>query len=454
MSDTPAGGLPILAPGLGVQPDGVQTQIDTQEAKILAQQGRDSAASSQRLITYDSQDPPYITAMEHFEGLSHTEIYEDVRAMNIGAITALGKAWRDISNGLSAKVVGSRLALNRALSEGLEGEFATTAATAADTFFDGADNLQRAVSAIGYRIGSVAGGAEAVRLSVPPPPVRAVSTDGMTDETEQVLTSILGAAAPVGDADFARGQEEQRQVAIGVMNTIYKPTYQPAGDGVPTFVPVSAPGAGPTGPGPTGSTTTTAGPGAPGPGSTTAGPSDKTPAGENPAGDQPAAPATEDPQSTTAANTQQQPTAPAGTTPGTTPGDPQRGTPTGTTTAPGSPSYPGTPGRPSTPGAPGRPGTPQAPMPGRNVPGTPGSPAAPGTATTAAAANRAGRPVGMPGMMSPGGARKGEDEQHQTPDYLIIDRREELLGAEQPTVPPAIGDDAQAAQPAGEGDRW
>ncbi|MBF6351087.1 hypothetical protein IU448_19000 [Nocardia flavorosea] len=451
MSDTSPGGLPILAPGLGVQPDGVQTQIDTQEAKILAQQGRDSAASSQRLITYASQDPPYITAMEHFEGLSHTEIYEDVQAMNIGAITALGKAWRDISNGLSAKVVGSRLALNRALSEGLEGEFATAAATAADTFFDGADNLQRAVSAVGYRIGSVAGGAEAVRLSVPPPPVRAVSTDGTTDETQQVLTSILGAAAPAADADFARQQEEQRQVAIGVMNTVYKPTYQPAGDGVPTFVPVSAPGDEPTGPGPVGGTTS--GPGAPAPGSTTAGQPGENPGGENPSGEQPAAPATEDPQSTTAASTQQQPTTPAGTTPGT-PGDPQRGTPVGTT-APGAPSYPGTPGRPSAPGTPGRPGTPQSPLPGRNVPGTPGSPAAPGAATTAAAANRAGRPMGMPGMMSPGGARKGEDEQERrTPDYLIIDRREELLGAEQPTVPPAIGDDAQAAQPADEGGRW
>ncbi|MFI1461323.1 hypothetical protein [Nocardia carnea] len=431
----------------------MQTQIDTQEAKILAQQGRDSAASSQRHITYDSQDPSYITAMEHFEGLSHAEIYEDVRAMNIGAITALGKAWRDISNGLSAKVVGSRLALNRALSEGFGGEFAAAAATAADTFFDGADNLQRAVSAVGYRIGSVAGGAEAVQLSVPPPPVRAVSTDGMTDETQQVVASIVGAAAPAADADFARQQEEQRQVAIGVMNSVYKPTYQPAGDGVPTFVPVSAPGDGPIGPGPTGNTTT-AGPGAPGPGSTTGGPP-----GENPAGDQPAGPAGEDPQSTTAASTQQPSTTPAGTTPGTTPGDPQRGTPTGTTAAPGAPSYPGTPGRPgtpSTPGSPGRPGTPQAP--GRNVPGTPGapgSPTAPSAAPAAAAANRAGRPMGttgMPGMMPPGGARKGEDEQdRQTPDYLIIDRREELLGAEQPTVPTAIGDDAAAAEPADEG---
>lgn len=437
MSDDPKAELPVPLPGIPA------TLLDAENAKVVAQQGRDSAASSQRLISYDSQDPSYITAMEHFEGFSHAEIHEHVKAMNIGAITTHGKTWRDIASNLSAKVLGSRLALNRALSEGFGGEFATAAATAADTFFDGADNLQRAVSAVGYRIGSVAAGAEAVRLSVPPPPVRHIPTEG-TPQDALVVASMIGAASPGPDADFARQQEEQRQVAIDVMNTVYKPTYQPAGDGVPTFVPVSAPGDDSTGPGPSGSTTTTTGTGTPGSGSTT------DPAGENPAGDQPASSTGEDTESTTAASTEQ----PTTNSTGTTSGDPQRSTPSGTTTTAGTPAYPGAPGRPSTPGSPGQPGTPQAPAPGRSVPGTPGSATAPGAATTAA--TRAGRPTGMggmPGMMSPGGARKGEDEQeHQTPDYLIIDRSEELLGTEQPAVPGALGADVEAAQPAREDD--
>ncbi|MFI5720484.1 hypothetical protein [Nocardia sp. NPDC051750] len=443
MSDEPKAELPIFAP------DSTKAVIAAQEKQILAQQGRDGAASSESDISYDSQDPPYITAMEHFEGLSHAEIYDKVRAMNIGAITTLGEVWRGIATSLSAKVVGSRLALNRALSEGFEGEFGTAAATAAETFFDGANNLQHAVSAIGYRVGSVAGGAEAVWLSVPPPPVQTVSTEGMSDEAEQVTTVLLGAAAPAADSDFARQQEEQRQVAIGVMNSVYKPTYQPAGDGVPTFVAVSAPGDDPGGPGPSGPATT-AGPGGPGPGAT----NPDAPGGD-PAVEQPDSPGTSDPAATTAANTQPA-TTNTGAPAGTTTGEPQRGTPTGTTTAPGIPSTPGTPGRPSTPGTPGRPGTPQPQVPGRNVPGAPGTPSP--AATSAAAAARAGRPAGMsgmPGMMSPGGARRGEDDQeHQTPDYLIIDRSEELLGPDQPMVPPTIGDDAAAAEPAaGEGNQ-
>ncbi|MGI5219774.1 hypothetical protein [Nocardia sp. CA-290969] len=439
MSEEPQAEFPVFAP------ENSQALIEAQEAQILAQQGRDGAASSQRHITHDSQDPPYITAMEHFEGLSHAEIYDKVDAMNVRAITELGETWRTIATGLSAKVLGSRLALNRALSEGFSGEFATTAATAAETFFDGADNLQRAVSAIGYRVGSVAAGADAVQLSVPPPPVRAVPTEGLPDDAEQVATVLLGAAAPSSEADFGRQQEEQRQVAIGVMNSIYKPTYQPAGEGVPTFVPVDTPGEGPAGTNPPGTSTTNS---AGTPGNTTGAP------GNQPTGEQPGQPGTEEPQATTAAGAETPAGNPAGQQPATTPstttsGDTPRGAPTGTPTVPGTPSRPGSPGVPSVPGSPGRPGTP--PVPGRSVPGAPGTTPAPG-GTTAAQAARAGRPAGMggmPGMMSPGAARRGEDEQdHKIPDYLIIDRSEELLGPEQPMVPPTIGDDAAAAEPA------
>lgn len=441
MSDTPSGGLPIVAPGLGLHPDAVQAQV-------LARQGRDGAASSQEYITHDAQDPPYITAMEHFEGLSHEEIYEHVQAMNIGFVTALGEAWRDIANGLSAKVLGSRLALGRALSEGFTGEFAAAANTAADTFFDGADNLQRAVSAVGYRIGSVAGAAEVVKLSVPAPPVRAVSTEGVSDEAEQVVTVVLGAASPSSDADFQRRKEEQRQVAIGVMNSVYKPNYQPAGDGVPAFVPVYTPGDGPAGTTPGGTTPSPAGPSSPAPGSATTAPGTET-TGEQP----PGGPQTAGEPQTTAASTEPAATNPAATppqatAPSTTQGDDPRGAPTGNTT-----TSPGTPSRPTAPGLPGTPGSPGAPhLPGQNVSGAPGSRSAPGATTSAAAAAaRGGRPMsGMPGMMSPGAAaRRGEDDaEHKTPDYLITDRSEELLGPDRPVVPPAIGADAVAAEPA------
>ncbi|MCM6777973.1 hypothetical protein NDR87_31245 [Nocardia sp. CDC159] len=52
--------------------------------------------------------------------------------------------------------------------------------------------------------------------------------------------------------------------------------------------------------------------------------------------------------------------------------------------------------------------------------------------------------MGMPGA----GARKGEDDESErkTPDYLIMDREEELFGLRERTVPQAIGADIPAAQ--------
>lgn len=61
----------------------------------------------------------------------------------------------------------------------------------------------------------------------------------------------------------------------------------------------------------------------------------------------------------------------------------------------------------------------------------------------------------MPGMMSPGAGKRGEDDdEHKTPDYLIQDREEELFGPRIVSLGGVLGADAPAAQPADDrGDR-
>lgn len=438
MTEDPSDGLTTLGPGLGVNPEAMQAQV-------LAGQGRKASASSQDDLGHDSQDPSYITRMEHFEGIPHQEIYDHVRAMKVDVIADMGAKWRKIANNLSAKILGSRLALHRALSEGFGGEFAQAAETGANTFFDGAENLQHAVSTVGYRIGAVAGAAEAVKLSVPPPPKDA-PTQGL----------LPGAESPTAVADNMRQQEEQRQVAIGVMNSVYKPNYQPAGDGVPTFIPVKVPEDGPPGTGPSNPGGGNPSGGAPGgPSSSPGGPGDKP--GEQP-GQQPAP---GDKPQTAPANTEpgqgnpggQQPGSPS---PGAPTGDPQRTTAAGAPTGgPGSPT--GGPGSPSSPGGPGAPGGPnQPPPPGRSVPGTPGGPASPAGGAPAPAAARNGMrpPMGGMPMGGAGGGRRDDESERKTPDYLVTDRQEELLGPNQPMMPPTIGDDAAATRPATDGDNY
>lgn len=453
MGDSSSYPLGAFGPALGISPDAVAAQA-------LSRQIQSGAQKLQGDISHDSQDPPYIQAMEHFEGLSHEEIFFNVDEIDLRAMAALGEKWVNISNGLSGAVAGASVMALRALSDGFSGEFAAAGETARRQFFDQAQDLYETIAVVGHRIRAVAAGAEVVKKSVPPPPGRTPSasspTAAVSTTTPLGLADMLGAVAPSDAAAAERQKEELRQVAIGVMNTVYKPTYEPAGTGVPTFVPVRAPDDGPTGTAPSSN-----GPSPTGPASTVPGAS---PSGAPDNGTRPGQPdqptdrqtGTEGPQ-TTAANAEQttsaaqNPTTQQTTTSnlGTPPGDTTRST-TGVPTVTGTPSRPGAPGRSALPGVPG---VSQSPGPGRSVSGTPGPPGAGNPA--AAAAARAGRPMtGMPGMMSPGGARRGDDEsERKTPDYLIADRQEELLGPAQRMVPPTIGDDAPATHDEGGGYR-
>ncbi|MFC9896625.1 hypothetical protein ACFVMC_23305 [Nocardia sp. NPDC127579] len=133
-----------------------------------------------------------------------------------------------------------------------------------------------------------------------------------------------------------------------------------------------------------------------------------------------------------------------------TTGVPTTGVPT--TSAPTSPAATNTPkSNVPTTGIP-RTGTPGSGVPGSGRPttATPGTPktvsGVPGTANPTAASTAskaagtgAGRGMsGMPGMGGMGnrGGQGSDDDEHQTPDYLIQDRESELIGKIDPALPP------------------
>lgn len=191
-------------------------------------------------------------------------------------------------------------------------------------------------------------------------------------------------------------------------------------------------------PGPGGATTD---PGGNPTGTDTGQPDEENPTGEQPGEEEPGEeePGTEDPGDET--DTEEQPgETPAATTPSTT-DSPVPTTPSTTTSAPGGPGSPGSPsGSPVTTGD-----------PGRTVPGTPNTTGAPGAATAGTTSAGAAR-SGMPGMMAPGAAgrgQQGDDDQHEIPDYLITaENTEELLGDLPPTIPGGVlGGEVPAAQP-------
>ncbi|MBF6350628.1 hypothetical protein IU448_16625 [Nocardia flavorosea] len=445
MSDENPGVFGQFGPSMGVAPESMEDRISGQQSLAGAQH-----VGSQ--VSHGGQDPAYITRMELFEGLSHEEIHSKVQDMFPGVMHSVADIYQSIANSLGGALFGSLISIQRELSEGMAGEFADAANRASRTFFDQATDVQEVLNAVGMRIHAAAYGAEVVKKSVPPPPTQGAAPGGTAVTTSvndpaQIAQTVVGAADPAAQAAFDAYKEDQRLAAVEVMNTAYKPTYQPAGEGVPTFVPVQMPG---DLPGPTvsnGSTTS-------GPAGTTPGPGTQAPNGENPGqhetGEQPAeTPGSADEPRTTTAGTTENPTTAQqpGTTPGSPAGDPQRTTPSTTTS--GSPGVPaGTPGSPGMPGG----APPQNQAPGKTVPGAPGgTPNSPAGGPGTAAAAGTGRAMsGMPGMMSPGaGARRGEgDDEHKVPDYLVHEREDELFGARPRLLDGVLGGDAPAAQPA------
>lgn len=425
---------------------------DTTQPSTLSRGQQQGAEQYETKLSADGQDPAYITRMEQFEGITHEEIYTHAQQMSPGIMHHQADTWISIATALSGGLFGANLAIQKALASGIEGAMADAALAAAQTFYRQASEVEQVINACGHRIKGVASAAEVVKMTVPPPSAAQGSRGSATSlDPAQVIISAVGAGlVGAGDSQevaYQRGIEALHRTAIDTMNNNYKPSYGPAGSGVPTFVPVTSPGggdegvAGPGGGGGGGNGGGNGGTSGSGTGSTGGNNGESNGSG-TPGTDQGTVnPTSLDSNSTTGQQTQS-PTTVASTT---------ATSPAATTTTQMTPGQLGTSGSGGTSGSAGSSGSggSTAPSPGRSVTGVPmtGNSSAATISTAANSAASTGR-NGMSGMSSPGAARKsGEDESsHKIPDYLI-GQYEELIGPDDPAVPPVIGSDAPSAQP-------
>lgn len=403
-------GLPeILLPGVG-------DYVANQQSQAAVQQ---TTEAQDRVASWDSgladlgagTDPDFVTTIEHFEGMTHQALYQAVHGqggMDAAGLRTLQQVWRENYSDLLNLTMFNRLGLNRIFSDGLwTGAASDAAQVASERYALVANQIGQVFASVADRLDALAWSAEAVRAAVQPPPGTAVLYADPDDPSQSVLPGLVN--PEFSDQDRA-ARELARQEAVRALNNIYKPTYPPAGSGVPTYVSVpqiagDVPGApGGHSPGTPGSPvmTSTTPPGQPA--SPEARGESTTPAGDTPAGLDPnQLGALEDllPES---GETPQDPaaTTTAGVTPSTTtmPGGPGLGTPAPTVDSPD--------------------------QPGRTV-NSPGGPGAPGTSTTQPGATATGArgasPAGRSPMtpMAPGAAanrRQEDDNEHTAPDYL------------------------------------
>ncbi|WP_227980520.1 hypothetical protein [Nocardia spumae] len=316
-------------------------------------------------------DPEYVSAMEHFESMTHEQIHTGTEKIDAGEILQASLIWLEGAATLTSSMPVTRSHAERTIdAAGWQGAAAEAAAASARSFAASVDELAAVFAEVGARLGAVAGAAEAVKLAVPPP-----GDSGPVGAIARALE-----AAHVLDARIA--EEVMRQEAILTMNMIYKPAYSTAGSRVPRLPaapdPVdpgprpTAPRANdrpqsaepPTGPAPADTpptapeppTSTAPSPTPPAP--TTAQPTPPAPTPNNPG----PAPTPEPPPPTTT------PAPAPSQTPGPAPAPAPPATP-----APAAPSQPPSPGTPPLTDQDGQPGI-TGPIPDHNTPTTPDQP--------------------------------------------------------------------------------
>ncbi|MEC3952993.1 hypothetical protein VMT65_08130 [Nocardia sp. CDC153] len=380
-------------------------------------------------MTVRGVDPDYIRDLERFEGFSHERIYRHAQAMDPGEMHRAAATWVSIADGMFGALTVLHAAVQGALSEGMAGHIADAAEGAARRFVGDATDIAEIIHSTGRRMTAAAYGAEAVRRTVPPPM----------------------------DRGSVNVREEQRQIALAALDANYVPIYPAAGAGIPAFFDVMTPGGGVAdgedlvgsgsdtgdfastafmgGASRTGSATADHIADSSNPRGVDAHSVGSTPASSNPQRSQalPNGASIADsgkpaPSAETDANVD---TKPATLDPG---GDPLTPTfPSGAPTPAGTPSWPRA--------------VPAAPDPGRSYPG-PVNPENPSQSRIPGSSTQPAPGTGMlPGMFAPGGraAREGEST-HRTPEWLIRDRQDELLGDPLPYVPQTIGAEILAAR--------
>ncbi|WP_067572815.1 PPE domain-containing protein [Nocardia acidivorans] len=459
-----------------------------------AERAQRGAEREQQRVSGGGVDPDYIERLEHFPGMSHGEIYAHVQAMDPAAMRAQAEVWIDIADNLSGAITGLHTTVQSALATGLRGHVGDAAVQAARDFVQWATDITEIAHSTGHRILAASYGAEAVRRTVPPP--------AADDSSASAATIATMVGDPPGDAHTREAaREELRQVAIAAMEANYIPTYPPAGSGVPAFGSYTgADGAASGGDAPEGISTagmnsvrgtphradpaetiraTGGGGGARrsgNPNQAAAQGNNGQPSAADTAATSSGAPSEEDTSPSSAA---QDPTAnadrsaaltspantlnsgnPLSTTDSTdpnraTPGGPDSTftprTPSGSPDPSGSPSS-RTPNRLPTPGRSLGPRIPNSPPaqadPGRSYPAPPatGQSAAPTPPTTAP--RSASPAMGFLPATHPGsaGTAADSDSAHRTPDWLIRNRQQELLGNPPPAVPAVLGAEIPAAR--------
>lgn len=404
-----------------------QQRVDDQKAKWDADRAIVNTEWSGLLGEYGSSDfaRPAITEMDPFETMSHQEIYDAVKDVDPGLINTKADGWRNLTKAARDAIDVFSIGVEADITAYWNGQSGTAAIEGTRAFATSFTTIAACFQMIAHGLDLMEGHLAQAKNSV-----------GKPDDTtvgDKVINALPFQSVIKGPEYRATEAQENARF---VMTKYYRPGAEDVDGHTPNLPkpknpvddkeegwkpPVYPPGDSVWPPG--------GGGGGGGGGGENGGGEENTSNGEesNPTDD------TSDdttPQSTTPASTTPASTTPAGTQ------LPTSDLPRGTSGLPGGV---GTGGLGSGGGLGGS-GVPSTPGAGRSLPGGGAGTQGRAAASTGAGAGsgRNGR-MGMPGMGMPagrGGGKGEDDDEHKTPDYLIYDHGDELLGSQPPALPP------------------
>lgn len=401
-------------------------RADDQKAKWDADRAIVNTEWSGLLGEYNSSTfaETAIKVQDPFETMSHQEIYDAVKDVDPAAINTKADGWRNLTRDAREAIDVFSKAVEADITQYWNGQSGKAAIDGTRAFASSFTQIAACFQMVAHGLDLMEGHLAQAKNSVGKPDNTTVG--------DQIINAIPFQSVIKGPEYRATEAQEQARF---VMTTYYRPGAQDVDQHTPILPkpknpvddkdegwkpPVQPPG-------------NSVWP--PGGGEEKPGEEIENGGGENEGNGEESNPTDDSSDDTTPQSTTPASTTAASATPAGTP-LPSSELPRGTSGLPGGV---GTGGM-GTGGGLGGSGVPSTPGMGRSLPGGGAGAQGKAAASTGAGAGsgRNGR-MGMPGMAMPGarGGGKGEDDdEHKTPDYLIYDHGDELLGSQPPALPP------------------
>lgn len=177
-------------------------------------------------------DPDYVSVVEVFDNLSHTEIHEAVSQLDPAALSHAAQVFLATSTGFGDSVEDAHSEIRAAIADGWRGAAAQRAADAVREFEQAGRGLADVLTAVGVRLSQAGDAAESLRVAVAEP-------DGTQPDPNAALLNSQQAA---DNAALVRQAENARLDAVAAMESIYAGAFLPTGTGVPAFPEIGATG--------------------------------------------------------------------------------------------------------------------------------------------------------------------------------------------------------------------